>query len=327
MDLFIKLSFAFLMSFFVALIIAPIIIYILKKQKAKQTILSYVDFHEKKQGTPTMGGIIFLIAIAISSLVLFRGDVKVACFSVLFAVLFGLIGFVDDFIKVFNKKNEGLTPLQKLAFQFVVSLLFGIFMYLNGITKLIIPFSNIAVDISFGIIILSVVVMLATTNAVNLTDGLDGLAATTTLVFMLAISILISINSEVLNIKDSYNMQLIAICSAGALFGFLFYNGYPAKIFMGDTGSIGLGGLVSVISLVTGNTLYILLLGLVFVISTMSVIIQVLHFKRTKKRVFLMAPLHHHFEKKGMHEVKIVTMYIIISVIISILTLIIEYII
>lgn len=327
MNLIVKLAFAFLLSFFVAFAIAPLVIHVLKKQKARQAILSYVDFHNQKAGTPTMGGIIFILALSICSLVLFIGKFKIAGFGILFVVAFSLIGFVDDFVKVLGKKNEGLTPLQKLIFQFVVASLAGLFMYKMGITKIMIPFTKIALDVSWGIIPICIFVFLATTNAVNLTDGLDGLATTTVLIFMIAISLLISINAKFSGVDagELANLQILAITSAGAMFGFLFFNGYPAKIFMGDTGSLCLGGLVAIISMFSGNTLYIVLFGMVFVASSVSVLLQVFYFKLTRKRIFLMAPLHHHFEKKGVHEVKIVIGYAIFTTIISILTLIIEY--
>lgn len=327
MNIIIKLAFAFLFSFFVAFIIAPLVIYVLKKQKARQEILSYVDFHNQKAGTPTMGGIIFILALCACSIGMFLGNFKVAGFGILFVTAFSLIGFADDFVKVLGKKNEGLTPLQKLIFQFVVASLAGLFMYKMGITKIVIPFTKISLNVSWGIIPICIFVFLATTNAVNLTDGLDGLAATTVLIFLIAISILISINQKFSGVDNEQlvNLQILAITSAGALFGFLFFNGYPAKIFMGDTGSLCLGGLVAVISLFSGNMLYIVLFGMVFVASSASVLIQVFYFKLTRKRVFLMAPLHHHFEKKGIHEVRIVIGYSIFTTIISIITLIIEY--
>ena len=324
MALFIKLAFCFLISFFITILIGPIVIYFIKKEKAKQTILSYVDFHEKKQGTPTMGGIIFVLSSFIASFILFEGNILISSLTLIIVFGYFLIGFFDDFIKVKLKKNEGLTPIQKIILQFIVALIAGIVFYIYDYTNIIIPFSGFVINIGIWIVPTSIIVYLATTNAVNLTDGLDGLASSNVLIYLISLCVLVSINSSVLNM-EFLNIQILSMCFAGGLLGFIFFNGYPAEIFMGDTGSIALGGLVATVSIITGNLIYILLLGMVFVISSLSVILQVLHYKRTKRRIFLMAPLHHHFEKKGMHEVKIVIMYMLFTITVSIITLVLEY--
>lgn len=322
-----RYAFIFVLTFFVAILIAPLVIKLLKKEKAKQTILSYVDFHNSKKGTPTMGGIIIIVALILGATMSFGEGFGLAGMALVVVFAYSLIGFVDDLIKVVKKQNEGLTPFQKLVFQTGIAVLVGFYLYTKGITHIIIPFTSIAFDLSWGVIIFSVFVYLATTNAVNFTDGLDGLASVTVMIFLIAMSLMIFINNPLISadINEIRNLVVVACAGVGALFGFLFFNGYPAKIFMGDTGSLGLGALVATVALFSENTLYILLFGFVFVATIVSVIIQVLYYKKTKKRVFLMSPLHHHYEKKGIHEVKIVTVYAIITVIISITVLLIEY--
>lgn len=327
MAIFVKLAFIFLVGFFIAVIVGPVMLYLLKKKKASQTILEYVDFHDTKQGTPTMGGIIFIVAFLICSLVFFNKGFVVAGVALLFAVAFALIGFLDDFIKIARKQNEGLSAFQKFSLQLIVAIFAGCYLYLHNLTHLILPFSGISINLSWGIVPFAVFVFVATTNAVNVTDGLDGLAGMISILYFVAITILIFMNQELTNLDSNelMNFSIISASIAGGLMGFLFFNGYPAKIFMGDTGSLALGGLVAIVSMFTENTIYILFFGIMFVISILSVAIQVLYYKLTKKRIFLMSPLHHHFEKKGIHEVKIVSIYSIITAVISIATLVIEY--
>lgn len=191
-----------------------------------------------------------------------------------------------------------------------------------------IPFSNVTLDLGLFIIPFVILVFLATTNSVNLTDGLDGLAGSVSLIVFVAIGVINSfyLNANITNFSNEYIMQMqnlnsICLCVAGAIFAFLIFNFHPAKIFMGDTGSLALGGLMAVVCVFNGLSLYIVLLGVMFVWSSISVILQVLHFKRTKKRIFLMAPFHHHLQHKGMHETKIVFIYIVITVIVTLLTI------
>ncbi|MBQ7579465.1 MAG: phospho-N-acetylmuramoyl-pentapeptide-transferase [Clostridia bacterium] len=320
MNFYAKLVLSGIVSFILVAIIMPLIIRVLRKKKMEQNILSYVEMHSIKNGTPTMGGIGFILAIIICSLIFVHRDNHLMLMSLIITFSYSLIGFLDDFIKFKMHRNLGLRPYQKIISQLSVAIAVSVFVYLNPNlvgSKIFIPFSSVMVDLKWGIIPFVILIFIATTNSVNLTDGLDGLASITTIsyLFCFVLILIIEINrglaSSDLQIQG---LAIVSVISIGALFGFLLYNSYPAKIFMGDTGSLGLGGLVASVSIFSRNSLYIPILGVVFVASSVSVIIQVLHFKRTHgKRVFLMAPLHHHFEKKGVSEVKIVSWYGIIS--------------
>lgn len=328
---YLKLLEYFLCGFFFSLVISPCVISLMKREKIKQTILHYVDEHKLKNGTPTMGGLIFLISISIISLICFEGKSSYAKTTVLLFLAYGVVGFLDDFIKFKFKRNLGLRPYQKIIFQLLVSVFAGIFVYKNLGGVILIPFSNKIIDIGWWIIPLVSVVYLATTNSVNLTDGLDGLASSTSLVCLLSFMILqiIFINNGILvsnisNIDELKNTVIVGVVSCGAILCFLLFNCFPAKIFMGDTGSLALGSLIASISIFTGMELYVPILGIVFVASSVSVIIQVAYYKMTKKRVFLMAPLHHHFEKKGVHEVRITFCYALVSVLVGVVEILIN---
>jgi len=320
-------SLAFILSSLLALLIAPIIIYIAKKMKFGQNILEYVSEHSSKQGTPTMGGIIFILPTIIVSTFFFKSDLTMPliCLSTFFG--YGLLGFLDDFIKIKFKRNLGLRAYQKIIFQLALSLIIGCYVYKNELisTSIYIPFSTSQINLGAFIIPFIVVVFLATTNSVNLTDGLDGLAGGTSLIIFLFLPFIItfyssfSYNSEY--IFQLQNLNIICSCISGALIGFLSFNVYPAKIFMGDTGSLALGGLLACFTVFSRTSLYIVILGFMFVISAVSVIIQVLHFKRTKKRIFLMAPFHHHLQHKGLNENKIVFIYLVITTLLCFLTI------
>ena len=318
-----KYLLAGLLSFVFAVIISPLVIKWTKKVKFGQNILSYVESHKQKQGTPTMGGIIFIFsAIAATFCLVEKGSfMTYVAMSVFFA--FGVLGFLDDFIKIKLKRNLGLRAYQKVIGQLAISLIIGLYVYFTGFvgSNINIPFFDKTVDLGVFIIPFIIFVFIATTNSVNLTDGLDGLAGGTTIAYLVGMGIIIAFNLDSLDTITAFqqnNMLIFVFAVVGGVLGFLIFNSHPASIFMGDTGSLALGSVVATSACFTGNALYIPILGLMFVLSTISVIIQVLHFKRTKKRVFLMAPLHHHFEKKGMYETKIVTIYIIITALLSI---------
>ena len=294
-----------LLSLCFSCLIAPIVVAICKKMKAGQSILHYVDKHASKEGTPTMGGVIFLVTMLFSSCFLVKEDVLIAVFVLCVTLAYGVLGFLDDYIKVHYHHNEGLKPYQKIIGQLGVAIVVAIYLFLSGFSK--IHFFAWEFDISWGIIPFSILVMIATTNSVNLTDGLDGLAGGVSFVYVLFFGIIVLLVGQVSNIA----ILCFGLC--GGLLGFLTQNSFPAKIFMGDTGSLALGGFIGIVSLATGLELLLPIMGIMFVLSTLSDIIQVLHFKRTRKRVFLMAPLHHHFEQKGVHENKIVFVYIIVT--------------
>lgn len=326
-----KLLECFLYAFFFSLIISPAIISLMKREKIKQTILHYVDGHKSKNGTPTMGGLIFLIAISVISLICFYGKSSYAKMVVYVFVAYGIVGFLDDYIKFRFKRNLGLKAYQKIVFQLAVSLAVGFFVYKNIGGVILIPFTNKVVNLGWWIIPLVILIYLATTNSVNLTDGLDGLASSTTLIFMLSFVVLQMlfiergvIVSNVSNIEELKNLTVVSIVACGVLLSFLLFNCFPAKIFMGDTGSLALGSLIASVSIFSGMELYIPLLGIVFVASAVSVIMQVAYYKLTKKRIFLMAPLHHHFEKKGVHEVRITFCYSLVSLIVGVVVILIN---
>lgn len=320
-------------GFLLTLVISPFVISFIKREKVKQTILHYVEEHKAKAGTPTMGGIIFLISISIISLICFKGSSKLAKISILIFVSYGLIGFLDDFLKFKFKRNLGLRAYQKIIFQLAVSIAVGFFAYYNSEVGgvLVVPFTKYTIDIGYWIIPLVALIYLATTNSVNLTDGLDGLAGSTTLGYMISFLglMLVMLQSVFLSgsevqIEEYKNLMLLSAVCTGAMLSFLVFNCFPAKIFMGDTGSLALGSLVASVAIFSRMSLFIPILGIMFVASSVSVILQVAYFKLTKKRIFLMSPLHHHFEKKGVHEVRITMSYLAITLVVGACTIIIS---
>lgn len=334
MDMYVKLLIALLVAFVVCLIIAPIVISLLKKEKIKQVILHYVQNHQAKSGTPTMGGIIFIIAICLVPFIFFKS--KAITMSVMVILVFlgyAIVGFIDDFIKFKFKRNLGLRAYQKLLFQLAISIIISIFAYKSSLigSTIILPFSGKLVDFGWAIIPLNIVVFLATTNSVNLTDGLDCLATGTSISYLFSfLMLLLVLSGSVLAnmggvfFSELYNIQIIICVSIGALLCYTLFNCYPAKIFMGDTGSLGIGALIATLAIVTRTTLYLPMLGIMFVLSSVSVIMQVSYYKLTKKRIFLMAPLHHHFEKKGIHEVRIAVAYTVVTFLVGLVVVLLE---
>lgn len=304
-----------LSAFGASLALLLMLLPLLRKLKAGQYILGYVKEHKSKSGTPTMGGLAFICAVIIVGFC-FTGF-KNGEANLTFAVTAGfmLIGFLDDFLKIYHKENEGLKPYQKILFQTAIATVAAVYCYINGITKLNIPFGGgLAVDISWGIIPLIIFIFTATVNCVNLTDGLDGLAGGTSLGYLLILGVMLFMQSSALS--------PVCFIAVGAIAAFLVFNSNKASIFMGDTGSLALGGLISCLSVFSGNSLYIPLVGIMFVISGISVIVQVIYYKRTRKRVFLMAPVHHHFQMKGYTECKISYVYFALTALVGIFCLI-----
>lgn len=302
---------AFAASILLLLIIMPL----LKRLKAGQYILGYVKEHKNKGGTPTMGGLAFICAIIIVGLCLLGVNNGQANLTFAITAGFTVVGFLDDFLKIYRKENEGLKPYQKILFQIAIAAVAAVYCYKNGLTKLNVPFGGgFYVDISWGIIPLVIFIFLATVNCVNLTDGLDGLAGGTSSAYLLVIGIMLCLQ----------NVSFAPLCfvGVGALAAFLVFNTNKAAIFMGDTGSLALGGFIACVSVFSGNSLYIPLVGIMFVISGISVIVQVIYYKRTRKRVFLMAPLHHHFQMKGYTECKISYVYFMLTAVVGIFCLI-----
>jgi len=296
-----------IVSFLLSVILAPIVIPYLRKMKFGQSIREEgPQSHQKKAGTPTMGGLIFLSSIIISTLALsFYFDQLTTQSIVLLVILvgFGLIGFLDDFIKVVMKRNLGLTSIQKLIGQILISVI-AFFMLKQGPfdTSIAIPFTGMELSLGQFYIAFLIFWLVGFSNAVNLTDGLDGLVAGTATVAFATFGVL----------ALAYEQTDIAIFTfsvAGALLGFLLFNKNPAKVFMGDTGSLALGGALAMVSILVKHELLLLLVGIIFVIETFSVILQVISFKTTGKRIFKMSPIHHHFELSGWSEQKIVTVF------------------
>ena len=312
-----------LIAFLTSLIIAPLIIRGMTRLKFGQPILHYVEAHKSKQGTPTIGGVIFIGGLIFASVLMMTGQAALSAVTLIVMLGYAVLGFLDDFIKIKYKNNQGLRAYQKVIGQLGIATLAAFYAYNNiYVGSLIwIPFVNTYIDVGMFIIPIIIFVFVACTNSVNLTDGLDGLAAGVSMVYLLGVLallfILIPTSINMQYIQEINNMRLICGCMIGALMAFLCFNGHPAKIFMGDTGSLALGAFIACVSVFTQNYLIIPIFGVMFVVSALSVIIQVLHYKRTKRRIFLMAPLHHHFEKKGMYETRIVTIYITITTVVS----------
>lgn len=295
-----------------------LVIPLLRKLKLGQNILGYVKEHDYKSGTPTMGGVIFVFAACVVFLVFARGKKSLAVTALAIGLAYMSVGFLDDFIKIKFRRNEGLNPIQKTIFEFLIAIIIAVYGYIKGITRVYIPFLGTSVDFGFWFIPFCVIVFLATTNSVNLTDGLDGLAGGVSYIYFIALAALIHLQtvkyySYYVNADEYKNVALLCVALAGGVIGFLLYNTYKASVFMGDTGSLSIGGFVASASIFSGNSLFIPIIGITFVMSSISVIVQVIHFKRTGKRVFLMAPLHHHFQHKGYSESKIVFAYKIVT--------------
>ena len=324
--------YVFLCSFAVGVIIAPPVIYLIKKLKARQTILTYVSQHKDKEGIPTMGGIIFLVPAVIFYFVFARGQNRLSFVALAVTLAYGLIGGLDDAIKVIFKRNLGLKAYQKIISQLVIAVLATVFAYKNGYvgSQIYIPVIKQYVETGWFYIPFTIIAYIATTNCVNLTDGLDGLAGSTVVLYLSVVFIIIagiyleSVDAgKTLYDQETYNLLVFITALAGGIAAFLVFNSHKAKIFMGDTGSLALGGAVASVAVFIKNPLIIATIGIIFVMSGISVIIQVISFKLRKKRVFLMAPLHHHLEMKGLNESKIVSLYSVITVVAGAVTLLI----
>ncbi len=305
---------AVLCGFIASVLLLMLILPLLKRLKAGQYILGYVKEHEKKSGTPTMGGLAFICAIIIVGFCMLGFGGGEANLTIAVTAAFMVVGFLDDFLKIFHKENEGLKPYQKIIFQTAIATVAALFCWFNGKTFLNVPFICKSVDIGWGIIPLVIFIFTATVNCVNLTDGLDGLAGGTSCAYLLILGIMLCMSGV------SYGV--LCFIGIGAVAAFLVFNTNKAAIFMGDTGSLALGGFISCLSVFSGNSLYIPLVGIMFVISGISVIVQVIYYKRTSKRVFLMAPIHHHFQMKGYTECKITYAYFALTCLVGIICLI-----
>ncbi len=304
-----KIVMAIVISFIVASILGPIIIPLLHKLKFGQNIRQEgPKSHLKKAGTPTIGGLIFIFATIITMFIMVGNPTDEAMIALYSFVGFGFVGFLDDLLKIIKKKNEGLTSGQKMILLLIVSGFLTWYAYKYIGTSINIPFLN--GQINFGLFYIPFVMFYfaGVTNAVNLTDGLDGLATSVTVLVATFLGI-ISYN------LGHISLAIFCVALAGALLAFLRFNAFPARVFMGDTGSLALGGAVAMVALILKMPLILVLIGIIYVIETLSVILQVASFKLTGKRIFKMAPIHHHFEQLGWSETKIVSVFSIITVV------------
>ncbi|MBO4251900.1 MAG: phospho-N-acetylmuramoyl-pentapeptide-transferase [Clostridia bacterium] len=306
-------------SFFLTVFSGVAVIPLLKRVKAGQPILKYVKMHEGKSGTPTMGGLFFILPVSAVFFIFNGFNSRIATVSVAVGLFYMLVGFLDDFLKIKLKHNEGLKPYQKIIFQTAIALLAGVFAFINGLSVIYLPFVKKTVDIGFYIVFAVAFIFIAMTNSVNLTDGLDGLCGGVSVVYCVFIAAIIGLERnftfQFLKVDEYEGLFLLVFALIGGILGFLLFNTPKAKVFMGDTGSLALGGLLGAISAFSGNILFVPILGFAFAWSALSVIIQVLHYKRTKRRVFLMAPFHHHLQMKGHTETQISFYYSVFTVI------------
>ena len=299
-------------TFLLSVVSERFMIPILKSRKVGQKILEIGPrWHKSKEGTPTMGGICFIFAMivvsAVALLIQFEGALPFV-FAMGLGLANALIGFVDDYTKLVKKQNEGLLAWQKFALQVVAAVLYLVAMEIWGglDTSLHIPFTSFSVDLKFFYYLIAIILITGMSNSTNLTDGIDGLAATISLVVGCFFSLV-----AFFGVQQNRSLSLIGALLIGGMLGFLVYNFHPARVFMGDTGSLFLGGILTGAAFAMGSPLVILICGLMFVIETASVMLQVSVFKLSgrKKRLFRMAPIHHHFEQCGWSEVKIVSVF------------------
>ncbi|KQL39526.1 phospho-N-acetylmuramoyl-pentapeptide-transferase [Bacillus sp. FJAT-25509] len=313
---------AMITAFIIAVILSPIFIPYLRKLKFGQSIRDEgPQSHKKKSGTPTMGGIIILIALSLSALLIsmYFDVLSTRTYVLLFVTIcFGVIGFLDDYIKVVKKRNLGLTSKQKFICQVIVSIIVFFAIRAMGIsTSISIPGTNYSFDLGFIYVLLIIFMLVGTSNAVNLTDGLDGLVSGTAAIAFGAYAVL-AYNQHQLDVA------IFSIAVVGAVLGFLVFNAHPAKVFMGDTGSLALGGALAAIAIVTHLEILLVIIGGIFVIETLSVMIQVASFKATGKRVFKMSPLHHHYELSGWTEWRVVVTFWFVGLLFALLGIYIE---
>ncbi len=312
MDSLVWSIYAVIVSFIAGVILCPLLIPVLHRLKFGQTERGDgPQSHLKKNGTPTMGGIAILAAFFLTGLVFAKKSIEVNWdgIAVIMVTLgFGVIGFIDDYIKVVKKRSLGLKPMQKIVGQVLITLLFLWYIYTQTEigTDIYIPFtSGMTIDLKLLYIPFLFIVMLGTVNGVNLTDGLDGLASGVTLIVAMFFMM----------VTWAFDTAITPVCGAviGSLLAFLIFNAYPAKVFMGDTGSLALGGFVASVAVLLKMPIFILIVGFIYLLESVSVIIQVLYYKKTKKRFFKMAPIHHHFELCGWSETKVVTVFYVVT--------------
>ena len=322
---------ALLVAFGAAALLGPLVIPVLHRLKFGQQVRDDgPKTHLKKQNTPTMGGVMILVAILLATLIFSHKSYSLTVWALLMTALFGLVGFLDDFIKIVKKRSLGLRAWQKIAAQFVLSLGFAIALYFHPAVGSTIWLDR--VDLGIFFIPFAMFVIIAVVNSVNLIDGVDGLSSSVTSVYSLATGVMLvlyilTFNGEALEPEAAVlasgaldglsGLAVFAFATAGACMGFLVHNTYPAKVFMGDLGAFTLGGAVAAMALLSRTSLLLPLIGVLYVATSVSVILQVGSYKLRHKRIFRMAPLHHHFELGGTPETKIVSMYTVVTAIAS----------
>ncbi|MBX4265219.1 phospho-N-acetylmuramoyl-pentapeptide-transferase [Clostridium estertheticum] len=298
-----------IIAFLLSIIQGPLLIPLLHKLKFGQNIRAEgPKSHLKKAGTPTMGGIIFMVSTIITMLLIVRHTNDEAMIALYCFIAFGLIGLIDDFLKITHKENEGLKSKQKMLLIVIVAGVIGYYTSIRLGTDIMIPFTNWSINLGIWYVPCIIIYFAATTNAVNLTDGLDGLATSVTIIVMTFFAL-------VSNMMFHPSLAIFCAALAGALLGFLRYNFYKAQIFMGDMGSLALGGAVAGVAMILKSPVLVAIVGGIYVMETLSVIIQVFVFKATGKRVFKMSPIHHHFELSGWNETKVVAVFSIATVV------------
>ncbi|WP_276886846.1 phospho-N-acetylmuramoyl-pentapeptide-transferase [Anaerococcus lactolyticus] len=305
-----------IIGIFLSMGLGKVIIPILKRKKIGQNIRKVgPQSHMAKEGTPTMGGVIFIIVALVMSVLMLPRNLE-TLILIVSMVGFGAIGFIDDFRKLVLHQSEGLNPRQKLVLQFILAGVITILAYFNdkdSITRLLIPFTDYYLPVSVLGLPIMIFIIVGTTNATNLTDGLDGLLVSVSIPVFVSLAIIAKTGTN----------QLFSVIMLGAILGFLIYNSNPASVFMGDTGSMAIGGAVVALAINLKIPIYLVIFGGVYVMETLSVIIQVISYRyRNKKRVFLMTPIHHHFELKGYKEQKIVVGFMVLCTILCLISLV-----
>ena len=329
----VRAGIAFMLAFILVMVLMPKYLVWAISKNANQPISKYVAAHESKSKTPTMGGAVFLAATIITALLTIDLHNPYVWGGLITLVGFGLVGFKDDIGKIVSGDNlEGLTPRGKMFLQVIIaSIATGLLVYVDFPTDFYLPFvKNPIFDMGYFAIPFWVLIFLATTNAVNLTDGLDGLATVPSIVALFTLGIIVYVTGHALfstymlvpNIKGVGELIVLSSALSGALLGFLWYNCYPAEIFMGDTGSLAIGGFIAYLAILGKSEILLILIGFIFVMETVSVILQVGSYKLRKKRIFKMAPIHHHFELKEWAENKIIVRFWMISFITNILAIV-----
>ncbi|USK56921.1 phospho-N-acetylmuramoyl-pentapeptide-transferase [Cytobacillus solani] len=314
--------FTIIMGFLISALLSPLFIPFLRRLKFGQSIREEgPQSHLKKSGTPTMGGIMILLSITVTTLVMtgkFSEPTMKIYLLLLVTLGFGLLGFLDDFIKVVMKRNLGLTSLQKLLGQIVISVIFYLVLRQNEFSTAIhIPLTDYSFELGWFYVFFIIFWLVGFSNAVNLTDGLDGLLSGTAAIAFGAFAVLAWNLSQ-------FEISIFSVAVSGAVLGFLVFNAHPAKVFMGDTGSLALGGAIAAVAILTKLEIILIIIGGVFVIETLSVILQVISFKTTGRRIFRMSPLHHHYELVGWSEWRVVVTFWTVGLLCAILGIYIE---